>query len=224
MGLGLAMVLIFVFTLLMGFMVVQAMFAARKWRDVIADGDREALSDQLENTFEAWRNSRPPRGMPPVDWRALHTAAIVAADRDRGRVSLIADPDVRVIAGSRVEVGSIATVARRAAVRMAERLFYDVPYVQFREVQVDVYTEYRTPGGASESMCVLSARATRATVTGVDWDAEIDDLLSDWQVAEAHGDVGVDPDADALISEAEVAAVRAAEEALRGTPERDRHS
>lgn len=224
MGLGLAMVLILLFALLLGFMVVQAKFAARRWRDVIADGDREALSDLLEATFEGWRNSRPPRGMPPADWRALHTAAMVAADRDRGRVSLMADPDVRVVAGSRIEVGSLATVARRAAVRMAERLFYDIPYVEFREVQVDVYTEFRAPGGVSQSMCVLSARTTRDAVTGVDWDAEIDELLDGWRVIEAHGDTGVDPDADALISEAEVEAVRAAEEALRRAPERDARS
>ena len=215
MGLGLAMVLILGFALILGFMVMQAMFASRKWRQVIADGNRDALTDLLDGTFEAWRNSRPPRGMAPADWRALHTAAVVAADRDRCRVSLIADPDVRVVGGRRVEAGSLEVVARRAVVHMAERLFYDIPYVQFQEVQVDVYTEYRAPGGTSESLCVLSARTTRDHVTGTDWDEDIEVILSGWRIAEAHADVGADPDVNALITEADVEAVRAAEDALR---------
>lgn len=215
MGLGLAMILILCFGLILGFMVVQAMFAARKWRQVIAAGDRDALSQILDDTFDGWRNSRPPRGMPPADWRALHTAAIVAADRDRCRVSLIADADVRVVGGRREEVGSVETVARRAAVRMAERLFYDIPHVSFDEVQVDVYTEYRTPGGAAESFCLLSARTSRAVVTGTDWDEDVDTLLEEWLVLVARGDASVDPDTEPLITEAEVEAVRAAEEALR---------
>src|SRR5882762_4426726 len=111
MGLGLAIFMILGFGVLMGFLVVQAMFAARKWRQVIAAGDREALDQLLDMTFESWRNSRPPRTMPPADWRALHTAAVVAADRDRCRVSLIADPDMRVVGGRRIEAGSAHEVA-----------------------------------------------------------------------------------------------------------------
>jgi len=216
MGLGLAMVLILCLGLILGFMVVQAMFAARKWRDVIAAGDRDALSDVLDDAFEAWRNSRPPRGMPPSDWRALHTAAVVAADRDRCRVSLIADSDVRVVDGRRIEAGTVETVARRAVMRMAERLFYDIAHVHFQEVQVDVYTEYRTAGGASESVCLVSARVHRDAIAGTDWDGDVDEVLGGWRVLASGGDAGVDPDGAALITEAEVAAVRAAEEALRG--------
>ena len=221
MGLGLAIVFILVFILMLGFLVVQAMFAARKWRQVIADGDREALAELLDDTFEAWRNSRPPRGMAPADWRALHTAALVAADRDRCRVSLSADPDVRVVGGRRIDAGSAETVARRAAVRMAERLFYEIPHVHFAGVQIDVFTEYRTAEGTAESVCLLTARATRAQAADADWDGDADAILSGWSVLEASARHPINPDHDALISEAELEAVRAAEESLRVAQSRE---
>src|SRR5690606_14506606 len=161
MGLGLAIVLILLFGAFLGFLVVQARFAAKEWREVIAAGDESALDELLDQTFDAWRNSRPPRGMAPADWRALHTAAVVAADRDRCRVSLLADPDVRVVAGRRIEAGTAIEVARRAAVRMVERLVYEVPHVRFREVQVDVYHEYRDAAGEAHATCLLTTRATR---------------------------------------------------------------
>ncbi|MBM3139956.1 MAG: hypothetical protein FJZ92_07010 [Chloroflexi bacterium] len=215
MGLGLAIVVILLIGLVLGFMVIQATFAARKWRQVIAAGDRDALEEILDMTFEAWRGSRPPRGMPPADWRALHTAAVVAADRDRCRVSLIADPDVRVVGGRRVEAGSAADVARRAAVRMAERLLYDIPHVRFEEVQVDVFAEYRAPDGASQSACLLTTRALRADSAQLDWDADAVGILATWRTREANDAAGIDPEGDALITEAEIDAVRAAEETLR---------
>lgn len=215
MGLGLAIVVILCVGALLGFMVVQAKFAARKWEQVLAAGDRAALDQLLEMTFEGWRSGRAPKGMPPADWRALHTAAVVAADRERCRVSLIAGPDVRVINGRRAEVGSEIDVARRAAVRMAERVFYEIPHAHFAHAQVDVYAEYRTPAGESQTTCLLTTRAARPEAAGADWQADAATILADWHTSESVGGSGVDPDADALITEAEVDAVHAAEQALR---------
>jgi hypothetical protein len=215
MGLGLAILVILGFGVMLGFLVVQAMFAARKWREVIAAGDREALDQLLDTTFESWRSSRPPRAMPPADWRALHTAAVVAADRDRCRVSLIADPDVRVVGGRRIEAGSAQEVARRVAVRIAERLMYEIPHAHFQEVQVDVYADYRARDGASESSCLVTTRATRAQAAEADWGADAPTILAGWRTLESHGGIVVDPDQEPLITEAEIEAVRAAEETLR---------
>ena len=121
MGLGLAMAICVAIFLIVGFMVFQARFAAKHWRRVIAEGDAGALDQLLDDTFEAWRRERPKRGTPPADWRALHTAALVAADHERIRVSILAEPDVQVVSGERVEVSSAQDVAQRAAVRMVER-------------------------------------------------------------------------------------------------------
>jgi hypothetical protein len=222
MGLGLAIVILLLIGTLLGFMVVQALFAARKWRAVIADGDHDALMQLLDETFEGWRNARPPKGTPPADFRALHTAALIAADRDRIRVSMLAEPDVQVIDGERVEVASEYVVARRAAVRMVERLLYEVPHASFSAAQVDVNLEYRDAAGATRTRRLLSTIARREVAQLSDWEhGTPDELLAEWETTDGEHGTDPDPDASPLITADEVAAVAAvaaAEETLRGGP------
>ena len=216
MGLGLALVAFLVMVVLLGFMVVQAMFAARKWRAVIKGGDRGALLQLLDMTLEDWRNSRPPKGTPPADWRALHTAQLVAADRDRARVSLLADADVRVIEGRREEVASEYVVARRSAVRMVERLLYEVPHTHFLEVQVDVNSEYRTSDGEAKTRCLLTLRVTREVAALSDWEEGTpDELLAEWRVLDGEAGEAPDPDLDPLIAAGELEVIDEAETTVR---------
>jgi hypothetical protein len=216
MGLGLALVAFLVIVVLLGFMVVQAMFAARKWRAVIKNGDRGALLQLLDMTLEDWRNSRPPKGTPPADWRALHTAQLVAADRDRARVSLLADADVRVIEGRREEVASAYVVARRSAVRMVERLLYEVPHTHFLEVQVDVNSEYRTPEGETGTRSLLTVRVPREVAALSDWEEGTpEELLAEWQTEDGEAGDEPDPDRAPLIAAAELEAVDEAEATLQ---------
>jgi hypothetical protein len=216
MGLGLGIAIVLVIGAILGFMVVQAMFAARRWRQVIAAGDQGALMHLLDQTFEEWRTARPRKGTPPADFRALHTAALVAADRDRIRVSMLAEPDVRVIEGRRDEVASAHVVARRAAVRMVERLLYEVPHAHFQSAQVDVSLEYRDEDGESHTRCLLTTRATREVAALSDWDEGApEELLAEWDTRDGESGPEPDPDREPVITADEVAAVAAAEAQLR---------
>lgn len=217
MGLGLAMVICVVIFVIVGFMVFQARFAAKHWRRVISEGDSEALGQLLDDTFEAWRRERPKRGTPPADWRALHTAALVAADHERIRVSILAEPDVQVVAGERVEVSSAQVVARRAAVRMVERLMYEVAYASFGQAQVDVLTEFRQPGGPTETRCLLTTQVTRDQAAYADWEhGTAEEVLATWRTIEATGEDWPDPDQDAIIHAWTADAIRAAEDVVTG--------
>lgn len=216
MGLGLAIIVLLSIGVVLGFMVIQAMFAARKWRSVISEGDHGALMQLLDQTFDAWRSARPPKGTPPADWRALHTAALTAADHQRIRVSILAEPDVRVVGGQRDEVANEYIVARRAAVRMVERLLYEVPYASFDAAQVDVNLEYRDAAGATLTRCLLTTTARREVAALSAWeDGEPDELLAEWETIDGEGGAEPDPDAAPLITLDEVDAVVAAEAALR---------
>lgn len=218
MGLGLAMVICVVIFVIVGFMVFQARFAAKHWRRVIREGDPEALAQLLDDTFEAWRRERPKRGTPPADWRAMHTAALVAADSERIRVSILAEPDVQVVSGERVEVSSAQVVARRAAIRMVERLMYEVPYASFDHAQVDVLTEYRTPDRPAVSRCLLTTRVTREQARYAEWEDGVpEEVLGEWTTLEVEGDDWPDPDADAIIQPGTVEALRAAEDVINPT-------
>jgi len=146
----------------------------------------------------------------------LHTAQLVAADRDRARVSLLADADVRVIDGRREEVASVYVVARRAAVRMVERLLYEVPHTHFIEVEVDVNSEYRSVDGETQTRCLLTTRATREVAALSDWEEGApEELLAEWRTQD--GEAGEAPDADRepLIAAGELEAVDEAEATLR---------
>ena len=155
--------------LFFGFLVLQGTFAARAWRERIAAGDLDVLREALDDAFEVWRGMRPPKGMPAADWAALASPELVAADRDRARVSLVADADVRVVSGERREIAGPLAVGRRVALRMAERLLYEIPHVRFAEVQIDVWERYRDAEGATVDRALLSTRATREQAADVDW-------------------------------------------------------
>ena len=192
--------------------VLQASLASRHWRQVIAGGDVDALREALDAAFEDWRRGKPPREMPPADWRGLQSATLVAADRDRCRASLLVDADVRVIENRREQVGAPLVVARRVAVSMVERLLYEIPHVRFDEVQIDVYTQDRASDGSSHQQCVLTTRVTRAAAAVSDWDtAEPAEILSGWDTREATAERSLDPDDGALIASERAGAVLAVE-------------
>ncbi|MDA0815034.1 MAG: hypothetical protein O2924_00485 [Chloroflexi bacterium] len=219
MGLGLAILICLAIFAIVGFMVFQARFAARHWRRVIREGDQQALSQLLDDTFEAWRRERPRRDTAPSDWRALLSAELVAADNGRIRVSVVVEPDVRVIDGQRMEMASATDVAERVAVRMVERLMYEVPYASFAHAQVDVIEEFRLPDGPTTSRCLLTTSATREQAAYADWEhGAPEEILSTWDTHRFDGETWPDPDKHAIIHPAggidadEV--LRAAEDAL----------
>ncbi len=208
----------------LGFLVLQGTFAARAWRERIAAGDLDVLEQALDTAFESWREMRPPKGMPAADWSALASAELVAADRDRARVSLIADPDVRVVAGGRREVSGPPVVARRVALLMAERLLYEIPHVRFAEVQIDVWERFRDASGTTRTRPLLTTRASRERAAGVDWSTRWElpppapgagapagagpapdaaGVLAAWETRETAGGAPVDPDLGALIAPGE---------------------
>lgn len=198
---ALGMIFFVILGFVLGFIILQSAFSHRHWRKVIAQGDQPTLLAAVEEALETFRGMRAPRGTPPADWRGLQSAALVSADRDRCRVSLVVEPDVRVIGTERREIGPAESVARRVAVRMAERLLYEIPLARFQAVQVDVYTEYRSPQGQLTSECLLTTQVSRLMANESDWDElEAAAILADWRTRERQSGVRLDPEEGALIA------------------------
>ncbi len=187
-------------TAVVGFAIVSSAFSQRHWKHVIAEGDRPTLVAAVEEAFETFRQMRAPRGAPPADWLGLQSATVVATDRDRCRVTVVVEPDLRVVDGERREVGPAQAVARRVAVRMVERLLYEIPLARFEAVQVDVYTEYRSAAGTIQTDCLLTTRVSRELGSETEWDEqEAGAILALWHTREAAAGAPVDPDAAAII-------------------------
>jgi hypothetical protein len=199
---GIAFVL--AIALFLGYWVVQAAISQRYWRRVIARGDVPTLQAALLEALDAWRRVRPSREMPPADWRALQSAEVVAADTERCRVTLLVEPDIRVIDGQRRQIGPPLQVAERASVRMAERLLYEVPLARFEAVQIDAYTEYRSPDGDASSECLLTVQVSREAAMDADWDTLSErEILDGWGVRRRIDGQPLDPGDGALITPAE---------------------
>ncbi|MYD64547.1 MAG: hypothetical protein F4X26_00890 [Chloroflexi bacterium] len=185
----------------LGLVITQSFFSQRHWRRIIAEGDLDALRASVLEAFETWRRMRPPPDVPPADWRALVSAELIAADTERCRVSLLAEPDIRVVDGVREQIGPPSDVARRSAVRMAERLLYDIPLARFEAVQVDVYAEYRSSEGEVESECLLTTQVSRGQAVITDWDDDAAPaILKSWSTREAGSSRDLDPGVGALIT------------------------
>ena len=200
-----------------GWVIVQSFFGHRYWRRAIAAGDETAMRAALLEALDTWRRMRPDRDVIPSDWRALQSAGIVAADSTRCRVSLLADPDIRVVDGVRDEVGGAIHVARRSAVMMAERLLYEIPLIRFDAVQVDVHTQYRDAEGVTESVCLLTTQLTREQGADTYWDElGFEEILATWQTRERQPDAPLDPEEGALITPAEDAQAAAAPAGAEG--------
>ena len=185
----------------LGWVIVKSFIGHRYWRRAIAEGDDKAMYAALLEALDTWRRMRPSPDVIPSDWRALQSAEVIAVNGKFCRVSLLADPDIRVVGGIRDEVGAAGSVARRVAVRMAERLLYEIPLIRFEAVQIDVYTQYRSADGNTESECLLTTQLTRAVGMETDWDnLSVEEILSTWQTREGHLGEPLYPDEAALIN------------------------
>ena len=137
---GLGLVLCLVTFIIVGIVVFQAQFAARKWRQVIREGDVEALNQLIGDTFAEWRGRRPTRNSLLAEWNALQSVGLVAADHSAIRVSLLAEPAMTVAGGKPQQSVDVKEIALRSLVGTIERLMYEMPHVSFARAQVDVYT------------------------------------------------------------------------------------
>lgn len=204
----------------LAWLIIGSYVSHRHWRRVIAGGDETALLAAVEEAIQTWQRMRLPADTPPADWAALQSAAIVACDTQRCRVVLIAGPDARVIGGQRQIVGDTGRVASRAAVRMVERLLYELPLARFDAVQVDVFAEYRSADGAVETDCLLTTQVSREDAAVTDWDdAAPDAILAAWRTRRLVPPGPLDPDREALIAREEHAGLRLAGHAQAGDGE-----
>jgi hypothetical protein len=207
---GWGILLIVIFGVVLGLIVLQATMASRHWDQVIKDGDEDALREALDTALDSWRSARPPKGTPSADTLAVQSVMLLAADRDRCRVSVMAGTDVRVVKNERIDFGDPLDVGRRAAVAMAERLLYEIPHVRFDAVQIDVYAIANDEGGATP--CLLTTQVDRETAYVSEWDnAEPAVILDGWETREA-GEDTLDPDAGALIETQQTDSARSAGE------------
>ena len=180
---GLGLVLCLVTFIVVGVVIFQAEFAARKWRQVIKEGDLDALNQLIDDTFSEWRRRRPTRERLLSEWNALQSVGLVAANHSAIRVSLLAEPAMTMTDGKPTQSLEVEVIGLRALVGTVERLMYEMPHVSFARVQVDVYTEYRSIQSGNDLICLMSCKVNREEVAHSDWDSDsVEQIAKDWPI------------------------------------------
>jgi hypothetical protein len=196
---GLGLVLCLVTFIVVGIVIFQAQFAARKWRQVIKEGDNGALSELIDDTFDEWRRRRPARDRLLAEWNALQSVGLVAANHSAIRVSLLAEPAMTVTNGKPSQSLEVKTIGLRALIGTVERLMYEIPHVSFARVQVDVYTEYRSIVSGNDLICLMSCKIDREQVAHSDWDSNpVEEIAKDWPIEFSKNGRALDPELGAL--------------------------
>ena len=197
---GLGLVLCLVTFIIVGIVVFQAQFAARKWRQVIKEGDVEALNQLIGDTFAEWRRRRPTRDSLLAEWNALQSVGLVAADHSAIRVSLLAEPAMTVAGGKPQQSVDVKEIALRSLVGTIERLMYEMPHVSFARAQVDVYTEYRSATSDNDLICLMSCKVDRELVASSDWDSGLaEQIAKGWPIEIVEDGKVLDPELGAII-------------------------
>lgn len=165
---GIAIViLILLFT---GYVIVQETRAQLHWRDLVQQGDVDAIRQLVEAEIEAWHTQRVPKGTPALLWHGVQTVELIDVDSNSARVSCNAEGEYALVSGKRIETSSPVSEGMKITKKVSEMLLYDVPNVKLDQAQVDVYTFFRNEGGVAEPRCILSTRVNRHTVEHIDWE------------------------------------------------------
>ena len=155
---------------LVGYVVIQGTRAASAWRKAATAGDIGVIQKILEEAIGGWRSSRRPKEVPPEIWRGIQSMELVEVGPDSVRVSCSAESEYRLEEGRWVETVNPLQGGMAITVRAADMIFYELPYFRPDLVQIDIYTTFREPAGATQRQCILSTPATREAARQVEWD------------------------------------------------------
>ncbi len=163
-------IVIAIIFLVVGYVVIQGTRADSAWRKAAAAGDVDVIRQILEDAIGAWRSSRRPKEVPPEIWRGIQSMELVEVGPDSVRISCSAESEYRLLEGRWVETANPLRGGMAITARAADMIFYELPYFRPDLVQIDIYTTFREPAGATQRQCILSTPATREAARQVDWD------------------------------------------------------
>jgi hypothetical protein len=180
MEIGLAVILLV--TVLISYVIIQETRARLHWRGLVREGDLSAITALTEGQLSTWKAAKVPKGTPLNVWRGVQSTEILAIATDSLHVSCSAEGLYALIDGVRKETSSPLAEGITTTARLADMVLYEIPDVKFDRVRIDVYSTFRTEGGASSQRCILTTTATREVAEDLEWEA-----LSPEEIVNAFG-------------------------------------
>lgn len=168
-GLVVAIAVIFVIFLVVGWIIVQGTRAQMDWRKAIANGDIPTTQMIVGDEIARWKTMRMPRGTDPGIWHGVQSAELLLVEPRAARVSATADSQYAMVDGRRQEVIDALRQAMRITAKLADMVLYDIPNASLQRVQIDIYSTYRDEAGSSQR-CILTTTCPRDIADGLAWD------------------------------------------------------
>jgi len=155
--------------LVVGWVIVQGTRAQLAWRQLVDQGDVNAIQTLASEELQRWRTARVPKGVAPSVWHAVQGAELIEVTPESLRFSAAAEGQFALVSGERREVSSALNEGFALTARLAEMAMYDIPNVRLPYAQIDIYSTYRDDTGSSQR-CILSTLCKRDVANVIDWD------------------------------------------------------
>jgi hypothetical protein len=170
-GLVLAVGVVLLIFLVIGYVVIQGTRVQLAWRDRVEAGDVDVIRTLVGDEVDRWKTARMPKGTDASVWHAVQSAELVDVKPDGVRLSAIAEGHYASVGGERREVSNALRDGMKVTARLIDMIMYDNPNVKLDKVQVDIYSTFRDEQGATQR-CILSTATDRATANTIDWDED----------------------------------------------------
>ena len=201
------MIIGFIFTIFLtlyfAVVIFQGKLASKAWIRNIDEHDTETIEAAVQQAFESWRRPKKNDNIPVADWASIETMEVKSVTKEKCRVSMISGPDIRVVNSQRQQVGDTVIVASRSSIMLAERLFFEVPFLNFNTIQIDVY---ELPNNdLSSNSCIFTTQITRTQANATDWDSYMDtqsttNTLASWDTKVSNNSKeSIDPEINAIL-------------------------
>jgi hypothetical protein len=168
-GLVVAVAVLFVIFLVVGWIIVQGTRAQMDWRKAIERGDIPTTQMIVGDEIARWKTMRMPRGTDPGIWHGVQSAELLLVEPRAVRISATADSQYAMVDGKRQEVIDSLHQGMRVSAKLADMVLYDIPNASLQRVQIDIYSTYRDDSGSSQR-CILTTVCLREIADGLAWD------------------------------------------------------
>jgi hypothetical protein len=168
-GLVVAVGVIFLLFLVVGWVILQGTRAQMDWRRAVEQGDTDVINMLVTEELNRWKTIRVPKGTDPAVWHALQSTELADVAPTGVRLNVTAEGQFAMVDGQRREVENGLQQAMKVTAKLADMVMYDIPNVKLGYVQVDVYSTFRDESGSSQR-CVLTTKADREVADDLAWD------------------------------------------------------
>ena len=153
-----------------GWLITREMIQHRSWRQKLKSGDDRLVAALINEALSSWQQIRGPADIPNPTWSAILRSQLVSVTESSANISTSCEPNFRSTGDQREQIASALDEAIPVAVKLADRLFFDVPNLQLEKVRIDIFTTFPGNNNSVIQKPILTTTAFRNVAKNLRWD------------------------------------------------------